>query len=209
MARLPNKLVIGLTGNIACGKTTVGAILTRLGARVIDADVVAHQVLEEPQVQEAIRHHFGPAVFTPDGKVDRAALGQIVFSDTKKLALLESLVHPRVLQMIAQEVAKARERIVVVDAIKLLESSLASHCHQIWVVTCPKEVQIRRLMRGRGLTYEEALIRIRAQPPQAEKIKAATVVIDGGGSMEHAERQVLDAWRRFIEPELARLSGSQ
>ncbi len=203
------KLVVGLTGNIACGKSTVGSILARLGARVIDADLVAHAVLEEPEVRQQIRRHFGAQVFTAEGAVDRPALGRLVFSDPEKLALLEHIVHPRVLEIILEAVERAPEPVVVVDAIKLLESSLASHCHQVWVVVCPQQVQIRRLREGRGLSHSEALMRVRAQPPQEEKVRAATVVIDGSGPVEHAERQVLEAWRKLIEPELARPSGSR
>jgi dephospho-CoA kinase len=202
------KLIIGLTGNIACGKSTVGRLLEKLGAHVIDADVLAHRVLEEPEVRASIRSTFGPEVFTSQGKVDRTKLGKIVFAAADKMALLERIVHPRVLQLIDEIVEGSERQVIVIDAIKLLESSLASRCRQIWVVTCPQEIQLRRLMEIRGMSYDEALMRVRAQPPQEEKVRAATVVIDGSRSLEEAERQVAEAWRKFIEPELAPLSES-
>lgn len=208
-ARPRSKLIIGLTGNIACGKSTVAKIVRSLGAYVIDADAVAHQVLEEPSVKAQIVATFGKGVITSRGSVDRSALGAIVFREAHQLRKLEELVHPRVIEIIDEMTRKAEEKVIVVEAIKLLESSLASRCHQIWVVTCPRHVQIERLMEGRGLTYSEAASRVDSQPPQEDKIKAATVVIDGSGTIQHAQEQVIRAWQTLVEPELVRLSESR
>ncbi len=188
--------VIGLTGNIGTGKSTVMAILAELGAAGIDADKVAHQVMlpGEPAYAQIVAE-FGPELAPNGGPINRTQLGQIVFSDPAALARLESIVHPAVTLRIRQLVASAQAPAVVIEAIKLLEAGLSVHlCDKIWVVTAPRAVQIRRLMATRGLSEAEAILRIDAQPPQEEKIARADVVIDNSGSLEEVRRQVENAW---------------
>jgi dephospho-CoA kinase len=191
--------LIGLTGGIACGKSTVVAMLTALGARTIDADRVTHQV-QRPgtPVYERIVAAFGQRVLTaPGGPIDRRALGAIVFSDRAALARLEQIVHPAVRAEIRAFIAES-DGVVVIDAIKLIESGWADECQQVWVITCEEPQQIERLMTTRGMSEEEARQRVAAQAPQSSRLARATVVIDNSGSQEHTRSQVEAAWRGVL-----------
>ncbi|MGC8873710.1 MAG: dephospho-CoA kinase [Chloroflexia bacterium] len=188
--------LIGLTGNIACGKSTVLRELRRLGAAVLDADAVAHDVMRAgTPVHRAIVEAFGDSILAASGEIDRRALGKIVFSDPEALARLEAIVHPAVLQEARQWLEGVKARVAVIDAIKLFESGIADWCDEVWVVTCPEEEQLRRLVECRGLSPEEASTRIRAQPPQAEKVARADRVIENSGSLDDVRACVRAAWR--------------
>ncbi len=187
--------IIGLTGNIATGKSTVGRMLADLGTRYIDADEIAHEVIARGGAAFLdVLAAFGAGILDANGEIDRRRLGGIVFSDAARLRQLAVIVHPAVLARISEALATAGEEVVVLDAIKLLESGLSLVCDTVWVVTCPRDQQLGRLLRTRGLTLEEALLRINAQPPQEEKARRADVVIDNGGSLASARRQVKAAW---------------
>jgi dephospho-CoA kinase len=189
-------LRIGLTGNIACGKSSVGRLLVARGADYVDADRLVHVLMEPGRPEHAqIVERFGPSVVTADGQIDRPALGGIVFSDPAALRDLEAILHPGVRAEIRRRLATTTAPIVVVDAIKLFESGIAAELDAVWVVTCPRAEQIRRLTTERGLTVEQAEIRIDAQSPQEEKVRQATVVIDNGGTRESTEQQVDAALR--------------
>jgi dephospho-CoA kinase len=195
--------LIGLTGNIACGKSTVVNLLKELGAQTIDADAVTH-LLQAPgqAVYAAIVEAFGEQILTePNGPINRKALGAIVFSDPAELRKLEQLVHPAVRQHIHAWIADLPQQdppvVGVLDAIKLLESGWQAHCDAVWVVSCTKEQQLERLISTRGMSEQEALTRINAQPPQAEKIAQADVVIDNSGSLESTKQQILAAWQQI------------
>ena len=159
-------LVIGLTGNIATGKSAVGQMLAELGAEVIDADKVAHQVMEPGQpAYAAIVAAFDDDIAPAGGPIDRRRLGEIVFADPAALARLEALVHPAVGQRIAELVARSTADVVVIEAIKLLEAGLSVRlCDEVWVVIAPRAAQLSRLMESRGLSRDEAVLRIDAQP---------------------------------------------
>ncbi len=191
--------LIGVTGNIACGKSAVLRRLADLGAETIDADRVVHALMEPGQTAwTAVRDSFGPGVMTADGRIDRRALAAIVFSDPAELLRLEALTHPAVRVQIMAQVADAARRgvrVVVVDAIKLFEGGLADHCDEVWVVTCDPAQQLARLMARNGFDEAEARRRIAAQPPQAEKVARADVVIDNSGTLDATNAQVDAAWR--------------
>jgi dephospho-CoA kinase len=196
-ASAPRRL-IGLTGNIGTGKSTVAAMLAELGAEVIDADQVAHEVMRAgTPAHERIIEIFGPGVLGPDGEIDRARLGAIVFADAAALARLEAVVHPATLEAIGRRVAATSADVVVVEAIKLIESGMAEECDSVWVTACRPEQQIHRIVGGRGLSRAEAERRVRAQPPQEEKIARADVVIDTAGSLSRTRAQVRAAWDRL------------
>ena len=193
--------ILGLTGNIASGKTTIGLMLLELGAtEYVDADLVVHELyLPGRPLADRLIGAFGPAIRDPEGGVDRRALGQIVFVDPQKLRLLESIVHPEVQSaLITRMRALPPDGIGVLDAVKLVESGYAPLCHGVWLVTCPPEMQLRRLVANRGLTEVEARQRLAAQPPLEPKRAAATEVIDNSGSLEDLRQQVTAAWGRFI-----------
>jgi dephospho-CoA kinase len=188
--------VIGLTGNIATGKSTVAKMLEELGATAIDADALVHELQRQgTPVYDDIVAAFGPGILDQAGEIDRKALGAIVFADPAQLRRLESIVHPAVLIESAQRLMAAATPVAVYEAIKLIEAGRAEMCDALWVVTARPDVQIHRLMRDRHLSEAEARQRIAAQPPQSEKIRRATIIIDNSGSLEETRRQVTAAFR--------------
>ena len=196
------KYFIGLTGNIATGKSTVAKMLEELGATVIDADALVHE-LQQPgtPVFDDIVAAFGAGILDRAGEIDRRALGAIVFADPEKLRVLESIVHPAVLIESARRIAEAATPIVVYEAIKLIEAGRAEMCNALWVVTARSDVQLQRLMRDRNMSEAEARQRIEAQPPQSEKITRATVVIDNSETLTDTQRQVVAAYQAIeFEP---------
>ncbi len=189
--------LIGLTGNIGTGKSTVGALLGERGALVLDADLVYRQLIEpgEPGFK-AVVDLFGPGILT-EGKIDRRKLGAIVFRDPAALRKLERATHPLVLARIDQTLAERKPRVAVHEAIKLIESGAAERVDELWVVTAPRDVQIERLMRTRGLSREEAALRVDSQPPQEEKIARADVVIANDGDLDALRAAVGLGWARL------------
>lgn len=188
--------VLGLTGPIGCGKTTVGDILLELGARErIDADRVVHALMEPGKpLSRRIAREFGPETIRPDGGVDRAALGRIVFQHPDKLRLLESLTHPAVREEIRSrlEALRGTPGVVVVDAVKLLQSPLLPLMDEVWVVTCDPEIERARLTGLRGMTGEDAESRLRAQP-SFEHLRV-TRVLHNDGSLVELRQTVERAW---------------
>jgi len=160
---------------------------------------VAHEVMRAgTPVHAQIVETFGPEVLAPDGEIDRARLGAIVFADPAALARLEAIVHPATLEAIRRRIAATSASVVVVEAIKLIEAGMADACDNVWVTTCRPKQQIYRIMGGRGLSRAEAEQRVRAQPPQEEKIARADVVIDTSGKLSRTRAQVQAAWRRLV-----------
>jgi dephospho-CoA kinase len=194
--------VIGITGNIACGKTAVGQMLLELGAeRYIDADAVVHRLyLSGQPIALKVADVFGPTVMAPDGSVDRKALGAIVFRDAEAMRRLEAIVHPAVSIALANELASVTDTgIAVIDAVKLLEGRLAALCQSKWIVTCLEQQEVRRLVARNALSEEEALLRIRAQPSVAARLPLVDEVIDNSGSLDETRRQVSAAFERFCQ----------
>ncbi|MHB0875695.1 MAG: dephospho-CoA kinase [Anaerolineae bacterium] len=170
---------IGLTGNIATGKTLVLRRLAQLGAYCLDADDLAHRAMQrDTPVYQAVHHRFGDAVIAADGEVDRRALGGVVFRDAAALADLEGIIHPWVVAEVERLLADSGASVGVVEAIKLLEASLGSRCDAIWVTTADPAEQQRRLMRDRGLDATAAALRIAAQPPAEDKVRRADVLLE-------------------------------
>jgi dephospho-CoA kinase len=193
------KTLIGLTGNIACGKSTVTRQMRRLGAHVIDADSLIHEILlKGGPAYRPVVDEFGEGILTPDGEIDRRVLGNLVFSNPDKLRRLEEIEHPIVRKIIDERIKSATGPVVVLDAIKLIESGWAERCDSVWVVTCRREQQIERLMKTRNYSPAEAETRVDAQSPQDLKVRSADVVIDNSGSLRDTHRQVLDAWHRRV-----------
>jgi len=197
LSNIPGKYVIGLTGNIATGKSVVRRMLEHLGAYTIDADAWSHRAIAKgaPGYQPVIEK-FGKWVVGQDGEIDRGKLGAVVFRDPAAMAELEGIIHPLVAQAIRVLIKRAGQSIIVVEAIKLLESDLRKTCDSIWVTYAPEEVQIERLVRKRKLTREEARQRIDLQAAQGEKIAAANVVVRNTGSYDDLWKEVTTFWNQ-------------
>jgi dephospho-CoA kinase len=198
--RWPDKVIIGLTGNIATGKSAVMRMAGDQGALTLDADKVVHQILATNQeAQAAIIKQYGDEVTGSDGRINRAALAAVVFRDDLALRALEKILHPIVRSVIFAHVNDNDANVVMIEAIKLLEGNLAKECDQIWVTRCPKVKQIERLMVCRGMDSETAAIRVNAQSSQEQKVAVADVVIDTNGTMADT-RQLFDiAWERIVQ----------
>jgi dephospho-CoA kinase len=191
-------LLIGLTGNIATGKSEVARMLAELGACVIDADKVAHEVMRRGgPAYDAVVEAFGPEIVAADGNIDRARLGAIVFRDPAALQRLEAVVHPATVAEVGRRISQATEPVIVVEAIKLIEAGMHRHYDALWVVTAPRSLQIARLREGRGLSEQEAVLRVDAQPPQEEKAALADRVFVNNGSLEELQESVKEAWAQI------------
>lgn len=196
--------IIGLTGGIASGKTSVAALLERLGAAVVDADLLAREVVEpgEPALS-AIAAAFGEGVLKEDGTLDRAALGEIVFGDPAARRTLEGITHPAIRARGEEKLRRLRDEGVETAfyvAPLLIEAGGSSRVDEIWVVYLDREGQLTRLMARDGLSREAASRRIDSQMPMEEKRLLGKVVIDNRGSREELEAQVLKIWQEEIGP---------
>lgn len=189
-------LTVGLTGGIGSGKSSVSALLAARGAVVVDADLIARQVLARgtPGLA-AVLAAFGPQVLRPDGELDREALGRTVFADGTQLARLNALVHPLVAEETTRQTAAAAGAAVIVfDVPLLVENGLQSRYDVVVVVAAQPETQVRRLVTQRGMTEPDARARIAAQLPLADKLAVATYVIDNDGPLSGLEPQVDAIW---------------
>lgn len=187
--------VIGLTGPMGAGKSTVAQMLRELGAKAIDADAIVHQEQSRGTVgYSAIVQRFGTKVLGEDKEIDRAKLAEEVFADPRKLAELERIIHPRVVARVLEARSMLRDGdVLVVEAIKLLESAIRGIFDQVWVVVAPREATIERLER-RGVPRAEVEARLRHQRSEADFRKAADVVIENSGDRDATREQVRQAW---------------
>ena len=205
MSAWPGKFVIGLTGNIATGKSVVRKMLEHLGAQGIDADALAHRAMAKgaPGYQ-AVVDIFGKWVVGADGQIDREKLGRLTFADPEAMAQLEAVIHPLVGQALDILIRRSPQQVVVIAAIQLIDAGLAAKCDAGGVTYTPPELQLARLMQKRGMSEAAARQRIEAQTPQEKKTAAAKMVIRNDGSFEDTWQQVYIAWQRqfpAVEPE--------
>lgn len=190
--------VIGVTGNIACGKSTVLRALADLGAATIDADRVYHDLIAPGRpLNDALVARFGPSIRSADGSIDRRALGAIVFADPAALADLDRLTHPAVRQEVLRRIDASDAAVVAIDAVKLVESGFDRFCDAVWLVECTPEQQLERLMHRNALTAEEARRRIAAQPALEPKRAAASVIIDNSGDEAETRVRIQNRWREL------------
>lgn len=202
MSAWPGKYVIGLTGNIATGKSVVRKMLEHLGVYGIDADALAHRAIASCSPgYKMVVEMFGQWIVAEDGQIDRARLAKIVFNDAEALLLLEQIIHPLVEQAVDLIVRRSKHKVVVIEAIKLLEGNLSKQCDQVWVTYTPDEVQLQRLLQKRGMSEEAARGRITAQSPQQEKMARANQVIINSGSFEDTWQKVYTAWLEIFPGE--------
>lgn len=194
-------LLVGLTGGLGAGKSTVGRMLADRGAVVVDADELARRaVAPGSHGNHEILQVFGDEVVAPDGSIDRAVLSRIVFADPEKRRALESITHPEVFRLLAEEAERLRgtDRVLVFDAPLIVETGFHEACDVVVVVTAPTERQIERVARDRGMDPDEARARIAAQVPPERREAVADVVIRNDGDLRALEDQVDALWERLF-----------
>lgn len=199
-------LVVGLTGGIASGKSTVSRILRELGAEIVDTDVLAHEVVSPGTEGWAqIVSAFGNDILRPDGTINRRLLGRKVFPDPEAVKRLNAIVHPRVIRVCEQRIAKARlqkdehQHVLVIDAPLLIEAGMCDMVDEVWVVRVDEQTQLSRLMERDKFSFNEAISRVHAQMPLAEKLKHADRVIDNTGTVEATRAQIVALWRQLLD----------
>ena len=195
---------IGLTGGIASGKSTVVAMLRRFGAAVVDCDVLARKVVEPgTKGLAAVAAAFGPAAVRPDGTMDRAYVGGVVFSDKEKKSQLEGILFPLIHEEIDAEICRIaaveKKSFVFLDMPLLFEIEYQTYVDEVWLVYVDEPTQLSRLMARNGFTEGEATARIKSQIPAADKLARSQVVIDNGGSVEETERKVRVQWGALMD----------
>ncbi len=194
-------LIIGVTGNLGTGKTTVSQMLVELGARHIEADELGHELLQHDKVaRRQIVNAFGKSVLSSSGQIDRDKLAKLVFDDTEALSRLNQITHPRILRLVRQKIDEYRKsgaRVVVIEAALLIEAGWKSQVDQLWVTTAPEATIVQRLMKSRGMTEEQILDRLRAQMPQEEKARQADVVINTDCPIGELKVRVKELWKRL------------
>lgn len=190
--------LLGVTGNIACGKSTVMQRLRELGADTLDADLIYHDLIapDEP-LWQTLRETFGDGIIADDETINRRALGRIVFADPAKLTQLDRLTHPAVRVATKARIAASTKLVVAIDAVKLIESGSAQDFDQIWLVVCDPEVQIKRLMERNGFSRPDAEIRVNAQPPTEEKRDLVDHVVDNSGTIDAVREAVNRLWLKL------------
>ncbi|NLW07945.1 MAG: dephospho-CoA kinase [Clostridia bacterium] len=200
-------MIIGLTGGIASGKSTVSRILQELGAQIIDTDQLARQVVApgQPAYREIVAT-FGRQILQADGSLNRRALGRIVFNDAAARERLNAIIHPRIRELAAKQIEAWRQKdpeaVIVIEAPLLLEAGMDAQVDVIWVVTAPQALRLERIRRRDKLSREEAESRLRSQKAgEAERLKRATVVIDNSGDLQATRAAVLAAWQDLVGAE--------
>lgn len=195
--------VVGLTGGIAAGKSTVSSIFKSEGVPIIDADLVAREIVLPGQpAHKAIVSHFGKDILLSDGMLDRAKLGGIVFNDPKERKALNGITHPWIMYTMFMRLLKLKflqgENIVLLDAALLFEMKvLVPFCSTVVVVSCPSAVQLKRLMARNNLSEKDALARMNSQMPIEEKMRLADIVLDNGGTLEQLQNSTTTLVRRL------------
>ncbi len=209
MGRWENKYVIGLTGNIATGKSVVRRMLQHLGAFTIDADHLTHQAMQKgAPAYKPIVEKFGMFILDDEQQINRKALANLVFANPAALAELEKIVHPIVRSATNTLIKRARQRVIVVEAIKLLEGDLGKMVDAVWVVDASPATQLGRLTKDRKMTPEAANTRMKAQNQQSQKLAQADVVIKNDGSVEETWEQVQQAWGDVKQAVIAMATGN-
>lgn len=199
MSNWSGKFVIGLTGNIATGKSVVRRMLEHLGAYTIDADALTHRAYAKgaPGYQQVV-DNFGKWLINKDGEIDRSKLGNLVFNNPDAMAQLEAIAHPLVRQATEILIKRSIQPVIVIEAIKLLEGDLRNVCDSIWVTNAPEDIQVERLMRKRGMSRDQAKERIHMQSSQSTKVAVANIVITNTGSYDTLWKQVSAAWKEIV-----------
>ena len=187
-----SKRIIGLTGGIATGKTTVSNYLANYyGLSILDADIYAKEAVEvNSPILETIKQRYGDTICLNNGKLNRQKLGKIIFNNLTEKKWLENQIHPYVRQRFQEETNQSQEKVIVLDIPLLFESNLTYLVTETWVVYCPYEQQLKRLMKRNYLTQEQAIARIKSQLPMKEKVKMGDLIIDNSSTLENLYQQI-------------------
>ncbi len=192
-------LIIGLTGGIATGKTTVAKMFASLGAKVIDADRISHRLMDEDEkLKKMLTSTFGKDILDEKGRIKRKELAALTFGNPAALRRLNKIMHPAIISRIKKELKEYKEKVVVLDAPLLIEAGLSEFVDKLIVVKADEKIQISRARRKTGASEEEIKKRIRAQMPLSEKIAAADYVIDNNGRLDETRKQVEEVWKEVI-----------
>jgi len=193
--------VIGLTGGIGSGKSTVSQFLAELGAVILDADKVGHEAFKpNTEAWREVVAAFGQEILSPDGEIDRKKLGEIVFGQPESLLRLNQIMHPRMYEMMKARIEEYRQQgvaVVVLEAALLIEASWTSLVDEVWITVASEARILERLKEQRGLAEEQTLARIRSQLPSEERIKHADVVINNDGDLDAVKAKVNELWARL------------
>jgi len=194
--------VIGLTGGIGSGKSTVASFLAELGAYVLDADKIGHEVLSPGTVTwQQVVHEFGKDILKPDNSIDRAKLGRLVFENPEALIRLNKIVHPHITETVIEIIKRLKSQntgVVVVDATLLVEEGWRSLVDEVWVTIASQTNRLKRLKTRNGYSESESLSRIRSQSTDEERLKTADVVIDTDCTLEEVRMKVKELWQKRI-----------
>ena len=200
--------IIGLTGGIASGKSTISSMLGKLGAIIIDADKIGHEAYQpHTVVWNDVVEAFGREILKENDEIDRPKLGSIVFRDPEAMQRLNAIMHPRMFDMMKQRLEKVKQegvRVAVIEAAILIEANWTPLVDEVWVVYVPEDVAIQRLIARNGLSPEQARARVKSQMPIDDKAKLADVVVDNNRSLAEVEVEVRNLWRRIQESAGAR-----
>lgn len=198
------KKVIGLTGPIGSGKSSVSEILRANGAQIIDADIIARQVVQKgTPLLERLQHTFGSDILDHEGHLNRRALGKIVFEKDEKREVLNQLLHPAIIEEVEKCLTlffnKSKESVAVIDAALLIETGLDQKVDQVWYVEAKVDLRVQRIIQRDNITFKEAMNRVKAQPGQAENKKKAHMVINNNGDKNYLNKQVEYYFNRLME----------
>jgi len=194
--------VIGLTGGIGSGKSTVSKFLKELGAVILDADKVGHEAFKpNTKAWHEVIATFGRQILTPSGEVDRKKLGEIVFSNPESLSRLNQIMHPKMYDMMKAQIEEYRQQgvaVVVLEAAVLIEANWTSLADEVWVTVAPEDKVLKRLKEQRGLDEEQTLARIRSQLSAEERAQHADVIINNDGDLDEVKAKVKELWARLV-----------
>ena len=194
--------IIGLTGGIGSGKSTVAQFLAELGAVVIDTDKIGHQLLAESAVRRSIIDSFGEHIVAAGGGIDRKCLAEIVFSSPQARKKLEDILHPAILDSVKRQIGELERqgiRVVVLEVPLLIEAGWLPYVDEVWVTTAPRSTVLRRLKENKGIPEQETLARINSQLSTEERVKHADVIIDTDCPFEELKPKVQGPWQRVQE----------
>jgi len=193
--------VVGLTGGIGSGKSTVSGFLAELGAVILDADEVGHEAFKpNTEIWREVIAAFGRQILTPTGEIDRGKLGEIVFNNTGSLARLNQIMHPRMYEMVKAQIEEYRRqgvKVVVLEAPLLIEASWTSLVDEVWVTVAPESTVLRRIEERTGLSEQQSLARIRSQLSSEERARHADVAINTDCDLDELRARVSELWQRL------------